>query len=222
MNSVTGTIPPFLLPRLTWNGIIPKHQTAAAARGFLSTSSPGGHHCRFLSTICRKSPFAFGPFIHAPSSAAPSGPIIISDHHPDYSSFRRPYYWRRTYSASASSSSFLVMPLRLLLLPLPPPRSTLTFASTFNYNRTQSMRRRPFSTTPLLLRDHHFDTLKCVQRLKAEGFSEKQAKAMMLVLSDVIEESIQNLTRTMVLREGLNPPFPSSFLFLPIQSIVIK
>ncbi|KAM0802569.1 hypothetical protein BDR22DRAFT_843319 [Usnea florida] len=58
-----------------------------------------------------------------------------------------------------------------------------------------------FSTTPILSRDHHFDTLKFVQRLKDEGFSEEQSKAMMLVLSDVIEESIQNLTRTMVLRE---------------------
>ena len=60
-----------------------------------------------------------------------------------------------------------------------------------------------FSTTLTLSRDHHFDTLKFVQRLKDEGFSEEQSKAMMLVLSDVIEESIQNLTRTMVLREGL-------------------
>lgn len=60
----------------------------------------------------------------------------------------------------------------------------------------------PFSTTRRLGRDHHFDTLKFVQRLKDEGFSEEQSKAMMLVLSDVIEESIQNLTRTMVLREG--------------------
>ncbi len=59
-----------------------------------------------------------------------------------------------------------------------------------------------FSTTRSLYRDHHFDTLKFVQRLKDEGFSEEQSKAMMLVLSDVIEESIQNLTRTMVLREG--------------------
>ncbi|KAF6227338.1 hypothetical protein HO133_008782 [Letharia lupina] len=58
-----------------------------------------------------------------------------------------------------------------------------------------------FSTTPTRFRDHHFDTLKFVQRLKDEGFSEEQSKAMMLVLSDVIEESIQNLTRTMVLRE---------------------
>ncbi|KAL9126068.1 MAG: hypothetical protein Q9217_004826 [Psora testacea] len=60
---------------------------------------------------------------------------------------------------------------------------------------------RPFSTTPTNYRDHHFDTLKFVQRLRSEGFSEEQSKAMMLVLSDVIEESIQNLTRTMVLKE---------------------
>ncbi|MCJ1366644.1 hypothetical protein MMC16_005774 [Acarospora aff. strigata] len=61
--------------------------------------------------------------------------------------------------------------------------------------------RRPFSTTPTPNRDHHFDTLKLVQRLKSEGFSNDQSIAMMAVLSDVIEESIQNLTRTMVLRE---------------------
>ena len=66
---------------------------------------------------------------------------------------------------------------------------------------------KPFSTTSFLFRDHHFDTLKFVQRLRDEGFSEEQSKAMMLVLSDVIEESIQNLTRTMVLREGTLPRF---------------
>lgn len=70
---------------------------------------------------------------------------------------------------------------------------------------------KPFSTTSYLFRDHHFDTLKLVQRLKDEGFSEDQSKAMMLVLSDVVEESIQNLTRTMVLREGhLQPCSPIS------------
>ena len=68
--------------------------------------------------------------------------------------------------------------------------------------RSSCTKRRGFSTTQSRLRDHHFDTLKFVQRLKDEGFSEEQSKAMMLVLSDVIEESIQNLTRTMVLREG--------------------
>jgi hypothetical protein len=36
-------------------------------------------------------------------------------------------------------------------------------------------------------RDHHFDTLKFVQRLE-EGFTEEQSVAMMKVLNDVIEE----------------------------------
>lgn len=186
MNSVNGTIPRFLLPKLTWNGIIPEHQIAAARS--LSTF----HHCRNhrLLTISRN--LLFGPF-HAPTSV-PSGPISGLD-------LSRKSYWR---PYSASSSSFLVMPL---------PRSTLSFASSFNSN--SRIIRKSFSTTPLLLRDHHFDTLKCVQRLKAEGFSEEQAKAMMLVLSDVIEESIQNLTRTMVLREG-KPPKPPLLPFLSI------
>ncbi|KFY84150.1 hypothetical protein V500_09558 [Pseudogymnoascus sp. VKM F-4518 (FW-2643)] len=78
--------------------------------------------------------------------------------------------------------------------------------------------RRAFSSSPMRLRDHHFDTLKFVKRLKDEGFTETQSVAMMKVLSDVIEErykpqpsqlqsatltydSIQNLTRTMVIRE---------------------
>ena len=76
-------------------------------------------------------------------------------------------------------------------------------ATYFHVARKQ---RQCFSTTQTLFRDHHFDTLKFVQRLKDEGFSEEQSKAMMLVLSDVIEESIQNLTRTMVLREGFQVP----------------
>jgi hypothetical protein len=61
--------------------------------------------------------------------------------------------------------------------------------------------RRAFSTTVARQKAHHFDTLKFVQRLKDEGFTEEQAVAMMRVLNDVIEESIQNLTRTMVLKE---------------------
>jgi Protein of unknown function (DUF1640) len=63
--------------------------------------------------------------------------------------------------------------------------------------------KRAFSTSRPQQKDHHFDTLKFVQRLKGEGFSEEQAVAMMRVLNDVIEESIQNLTRTMVLKEGM-------------------
>ena len=85
-------------------------------------------------------------------------------------------------------------PTSALLRPKVPLPTRISFAPS-NYTRC-------FSSAPTLYRDHHFDTLKFVQRLKAEGFSEDQSKAMMLVLSDVIEESIQNLTRTMVLKEG--------------------
>jgi len=60
---------------------------------------------------------------------------------------------------------------------------------------------RMFHVSASQQRDHHFDTLKFVKRLKSEGFTEEQSVAMMKVLNDVIEESIQNLTRTMVLRE---------------------
>ncbi|KAL2757346.1 hypothetical protein ACRALDRAFT_2100042 [Sodiomyces alcalophilus JCM 7366] len=77
----------------------------------------------------------------------------------------------------------------------PPIRSGATSIA-----QSQSIQ-RAFHATPTRQRDHHFDTLKFVQRLKGEGFTEEQAAAMMKVLNDVIEESIQNLTRTMVLRE---------------------
>lgn len=61
--------------------------------------------------------------------------------------------------------------------------------------------KRYFHSTAQPQRDHHFDTLKLVSRLRAEGFSEAQSAAMMRVLSDVISESIQNITRTMVPRD---------------------
>ena len=47
-----------------------------------------------------------------------------------------------------------------------------------------------FHATAQQSRDHHFDTLKFVQRLQEEGFTEVQAVAMMKVLSDVIEERL--------------------------------
>ncbi|THW59199.1 DUF1640-domain-containing protein [Aureobasidium pullulans] len=74
-------------------------------------------------------------------------------------------------------------------------------ASRVAFGQAAVQSRRRFSATTQRSRDHHFDTLKFVQRLKDEGFTEEQAVAMMKVLSDVVEESIQNLTRTMVLRE---------------------
>lgn len=47
---------------------------------------------------------------------------------------------------------------------------------------------RSFHATARRSRDHHFDTLKFVQRLQSEGFTEEQSVAMMKVLNDVIEE----------------------------------
>lgn len=74
------------------------------------------------------------------------------------------------------------------------------------YVATFKTAQRAFHATPARQRDHHFDTLRFVKRLQAEGFSEEQAVAMMRVLNDIIQESIQNLTRTMVLREGSISP----------------
>ena len=71
----------------------------------------------------------------------------------------------------------------------------------WQHRRSSPLIRRAFSTTPSKPKDHQFDTLKFVQRLEQEGFNEEQSVAIMKVLGDVIEESIQNLTRTMVLRE---------------------
>jgi hypothetical protein len=48
--------------------------------------------------------------------------------------------------------------------------------------------RRAFHVSAPCRRDHHFDTLKFVQRLQEEGFTEEQSVAMMKVLNDVIEE----------------------------------
>lgn len=53
-----------------------------------------------------------------------------------------------------------------------------------------SSHHRAFHATARRARDHHFDTLKFVQRLQEEGFTETQAVAMMKVLSDVIEERL--------------------------------
>jgi hypothetical protein len=78
-----------------------------------------------------------------------------------------------------------------------PIRHNGVYVATFN------VARRAFHATPARPRDHHFDTLKFVKRLQNEGFSEEQSVAMMRVLNDIIQESIQNLTRTMVLREGM-------------------
>lgn len=110
----------------------------------------------------------------------------------------------------ASWTASSIRPSPRLLAPAHEPHERRTSATTSYARQQWSLRRSPpprqpprrtFHATPLLHKDHQFDTLKFVQRLQAEGFSEAQAVAMMKVLGDVIEESIQNLTRTMVLRE---------------------
>ncbi|RPA81543.1 DUF1640-domain-containing protein [Ascobolus immersus RN42] len=63
---------------------------------------------------------------------------------------------------------------------------------------------RRFHSAPRLRKEHHFDTLKFVQRLKEEGLTEEQSVGLMRVLSDVIDESVQNLARTMVLRDDFD------------------
>lgn len=53
--------------------------------------------------------------------------------------------------------------------------------------------RRAFHATAIRQRDHYFDTLKFVKRLKSEGFTEEQSVAMMKVLNDVIEERYESI-----------------------------
>lgn len=53
--------------------------------------------------------------------------------------------------------------------------------------------RRAFHASAPRRRDHHFDTLKFVQRLQGEGFTEEQSVAMMKVLNDVIEERSEEI-----------------------------
>lgn len=139
-----------------------------------------------------------------PKSLALVNQKIVRTHHPttQYRSLPRAASYpaepshHESYRPYRPSISRLIY--RSSLRPSAPPSLLPTLFCRLTFHK-------PFSTTVALHRDHHFDTLKFVQRLKDEGFSEEQSKAMMLVLSDVIEESIQNLTRTMVLREG---PYP--------------
>ncbi|KAK3941093.1 DUF1640 domain-protein [Diplogelasinospora grovesii] len=119
-----------------------------------------------------------GPLLS--SSAPRASPILLQ--------VRRDHQ-RRQWQIPATSSPFHTGIIRAR----PQPCST--------FKPALSSLRRPFHATPARRRDHHFDTLKFVQRLQGDGFTEEQSVAMMKVLNDVIEESIQHLTRTMVLRE---------------------
>ena len=62
-------------------------------------------------------------------------------------------------------------------------------------NQPSHLSIRNFSRTSTRHRDHHFDTLRFVSRLRQEGFTEEQAVSLMKVLSDVIEERYENLEK---------------------------
>lgn len=187
MAGVNAAIPRFLLPKLTWKGW----------KGKISQS-------RALAPKTKTSP----PFLYPPITSL----VPHQRHHQkhNFSPFSPSSLLAHTPRLRLSSPASVV-----LTLPVP----FLLNCCYNNSNRRNNgdvfaiaSQKSFFSAAPHWGRDHHFDTLKVVQRLKDEGFSEEQSRAMMLVLSDVIEESIQNLTRTMVLREGSafyrrSPPF---------------
>ncbi|KAK0667348.1 hypothetical protein QBC41DRAFT_324264, partial [Cercophora samala] len=136
-----------------------------------------------------------GPSVSSSSSSitGASAALLQQARDSNTSLSRQPPH-KRTYHTSGPPSKWT---------PTTIPKRSLTAhfrASPPTFPRAQGQG-RPFSSTPSRQRDHHFDTLRFVQRLQEEGFTEEQAVAMMKVLNDVIEESIQNLTRTMVPRE---------------------
>lgn len=119
-----------------------------------------------------------------------------------------PSYQRHFSSVSYRTSSPLIQKHAVILHQQSSPKLQETTSGSIPirhngvYVATFNPARRAFHQTAVVKKDHHFDTLKVVQRLKNEGFSEEQAVALMKVMSDVIEESMQNLTRAMVSREG--------------------
>lgn len=174
MAGANAAIPRFLLPQLTWKGTISQSRALAPKT---KTSSP------FLYPPIP--PIVPHHRHHQNRNFSPFSPSSLHAHTP------------KLHFSSPASFVF-TLPVPFLLNRFYNNSNRKNNGDVFAIASQKSF----FSTAPHWGRDHHFDTLKVVQRLKDEGFSEEQSRAMMLVLSDVIEESIQNLTRTMVLREG--------------------
>ncbi|KAJ5947019.1 hypothetical protein N7466_000034 [Penicillium verhagenii] len=167
-------VPRTILPRLTWN--------SSSSRPHVSY-----HHQPALATRQRQQHLLTWSPLH---QQIPS--ITASSQSP------------RAYSTSIRDSRFAsTLVQRTFPVATRPSPESLGNPIRHNgvYVATFKPAQRAFHATPIRPRDHHFDTLKFVKRLQAEGFSEEQAVAMMRVLNDIIQESIQNLTRTMVLRE---------------------
>lgn len=169
-------VPRTILPRLTWNGSSPR-APLTPSHGVLSKGLQKRQRIQTPNPLARK--------IHTFPVSCHWTPLSASCRNTSAPSVRG-------LSTSTRSPS-----------KRPPVEA---YSNPIRYNGVYAAAfkpaRRAFHASAALARDHHFDTLKFVRRLRAEGFSEEQAVAMMRVLNDVIEESIQNLTRTMVLKEG--------------------
>ncbi|KAL4961448.1 CCDC90 family protein [Aspergillus stella-maris] len=171
-------VPRSILPRLTWNGSSGRTSLTASQSAPLPVGKSQKHYAHgwSSSTWHRRSSSntqSSAPFSTVSRESATSS--SIARRFP-----RSTFIITKTQDPQAIENSI---------------RYNGVYVATFNPAR------RAFHASAPRERDHHFDTLKFVQRLKDEGFSEEQAVAMMRVLNDVIQESIQNLTRTMVLRE---------------------
>ncbi|OKL62307.1 hypothetical protein UA08_02850 [Talaromyces atroroseus] len=165
--------PRYLLPRLTWNGT-PRITITAVQGAPVSTVRPHNQYNRADEYHIGSRKFHVSADIVRNTSSS---------------------------SSSSSSSSARFSPSPSPSRPSTSPGNSTPIRHNGVYVAAFKPARRAFHASAVMRREHHFDTLKFVQRLKAEGFSEDQAVAMMKVLNDVIQESIQNLTRTMVLKE---------------------
>ncbi|EAL88511.1 hypothetical protein KXW98_002348 [Aspergillus fumigatus] len=173
-------VPRSLLPRLTWNGSSARITVAPPQGNPLSTlRSQPQQRIQNLSPVC--------PQLRS---------LSLYPHKARFFSAASRDFSPATLVARSPSTSSSTPKNRPALEDLNNPiRYNGVYVATFKPAR------RAFHASASLQREHHFDTLRFVQRLKDEGFSEAQAVAMMRVLNDVIQESIQHLTRTMVLRE---------------------
>ncbi|KAL4914017.1 peptide N-acetyl-beta-D-glucosaminyl asparaginase amidase A-domain-containing protein [Aspergillus aurantiobrunneus] len=171
-------VPRSILPRLTWNGSSTRTSLKASHSSPLPTRRKQRQRTQGWTTLTWQT-----RFLSIDHSAAAFS--TISRGSGTSTSIARCFTRSAFYNTNSQSTQPTGNPIR----------HNGVYVATFNPAR------RAFHASAPRERDHHFDTLKFVQRLKDEGFSEEQAVAMMRVLNDVIQESIQNLTRTMVLRE---------------------
>lgn len=183
-------VPRSILPRLTWNGSSTRTSLTASHSAPLPVGKKQKQRTQSWTALTWHPQ---SPLTHHPAAAYST----ISRESGTSTSIAKRFTRSTFYNTSSRSSQPTGNPIR----------HNGVYVATFNPAR------RAFHASAPRERDHHFDTLKFVQRLKDEGFSEEQAVAMMRVLNDVIQESIQNLTRIMVLREGWLPSLSALVLF---------